>query len=243
MRALVTGATGFVGANLVRRLLWAGHEIHLLVRRQHNSWRISDIPREHIRLHELDMLDPDALHIAIARIKPEWVFHLAAYGAYSSQRDVDRILQTNVFATANLARACAAAGCDVFVNTGSSSEYGFMERPAREDDALDPRSFYAVGKAAATMFCRQLARETGMHMPTLRLYSVYGPWEEPTRLIPTLIRRGLQGELPPLVDPDISHDFVYVDDVVDAYLLAAKNATMEPGAVFNVGTHDAAAGA
>jgi len=236
MKALVTGATGFVGANLVRRLIWAGHEVHLLLRPEHDPWRISGVPAKHLRLHELDMLDAGSLDSAIARIKPEYVFHLAAYGPYSSQKDVPRILETNLLATANLARACAAAGCEVFVNTGSSSEYGFMERPAREDDALDPRSFYAVGKAAATMFCRQLARETGLRIPTLRLFSVYGPWEEPTRLIPALICRGLKGELPPLVDPDISHDFVYVDDVVDAYLLAAKNPASEPGAVFNVGT-------
>ena len=75
-----------------------------------------------------------------------------------------------------------------------------------------------------------------MHLPTLRLYSVYGPYEEPTRLIPNLILRGLEGKLPQLVVPDVAHDFVYVDDVIEAYLLAANKSNQEPGAIYNVGT-------
>ena len=73
-------------------------------------------------------------------------------------------------------------------------------------------------------------------MPTLRLYSVYGPFEEPSRLIPRLIVRGLGGAFPPLASPGLAHDFVYTDDVVEACLHAATEQTGEPGAVYNVGT-------
>ncbi len=74
-------------------------------------------------------------------------------------------------------------------------------------------------------------------MPTLRLYSAYGPYEEPSRLVPTLIREGLRGRLPVLVDPSVARDFVYVDDVVDAFLAAAARSSRDdPGAVYNVGT-------
>ena len=73
-------------------------------------------------------------------------------------------------------------------------------------------------------------------MPTLRLYSVYGPLEEPNRLVPALIVHGLQGQLPPLTDPDTARDFVYVDDVVDAYVLAATRVVKDPGAIYNVGS-------
>ena len=75
-----------------------------------------------------------------------------------------------------------------------------------------------------------------MRLPTLRLYSVYGPYEEPARLMPALIVRGLRGELPPLVHPDIARDYVYIDDITDAYLLAATQEGKEPGAVYNLGT-------
>jgi dolichol-phosphate mannosyltransferase len=73
-------------------------------------------------------------------------------------------------------------------------------------------------------------------MPTLRLYSVYGAFEEPTRLFPTLVLYGLVDDLPPLVNPDIARDYVWVGDVAEAYLCAATQRNSEPGAVYNVGT-------
>ena len=78
-------------------------------------------------------------------------------------------------------------------------------------------------KASATLFCRLTAQRQGLRMPTLRLYSVYGPFEEPDRLLPTLVLRGLDGDLPPLVDPDVARDYVHVDDVCEAYRLAAAS--------------------
>ncbi len=234
-RTLLTGATGFVGANLARRLLRDGHQVHLLVRAEHAPWRIEEI-RGHVHLHLADLRDAGETAAAVARARPDWVFHLAAHGAYSQETGVERILTTNVLGTAHLVEACLDQGFEAFVNTGSSSEYGLKDHPPPEDEWLDPNSHYAVAKASATLFCRFTARCRNVRIPTLRLYSVYGPWEEPTRLMPTLLLRGLEGRLPPLVDPAIARDFVYVDDVVDAYLLAAEATLDDPGAVFNVGT-------
>jgi dolichol-phosphate mannosyltransferase len=235
-RVLVTGGTGFVGSNLARRLLADGHEVHLLVRSGHRPWRIEEIRRD-VRLLEADLADSDAVRRALTESRPAWVFHLAAYGAYPSQTELPRIVEANVLATAHLIEASRTAGVEAFVHAGSSSEYGFRDRAPGESDRLEPNSVYAVSKAAATHLCRQAARESGSWMPTLRLYSVYGPYEEPTRLIPTLIREGLRGRLPPLVNPEIARDFVYVDDVLEAFLAAASRPRRDdPGAVYNVGT-------
>jgi nucleoside-diphosphate-sugar epimerase len=138
--------------------------------------------------------------------------------------------------TINLLQACLETGFESFVNTGSSSEYGFKDHAPPENEWLEPNSHYAVTKASATQFCRYTAQQYGVHVPTLRLYSVYGPYEEPTRLLPTLISRGMRGKLPPLVDGNVARDFVYVDDVKQAYLLAAQRTDVEPGAIYNVGT-------
>lgn len=234
-RILLTGATGFVGANLARRLLRDGHEAHLLIRPSARTWRIEEI-RPHVRLYEAPLEDAVAVAAAVHRIRPEWVFHLAAHGAYSSQTDVRRIVQTNILGTVNLVESCLQSGSEAFVNTGSSSEYGFKDHAPAETEWLEPNSHYAVSKASATLYCRHTAQSRRVHMPTLRLYSVYGPWEEPTRLIPTLLVRGLDGRLPPLANPDTARDFVYSEDVTDAYLLAATVPNQEPGAVYNVGT-------
>jgi dolichol-phosphate mannosyltransferase len=234
-RVILTGATGFVGANLLRRLLCEGHETHLLVRPAYQPWRIEDIRRE-VRLHEVHLSDADAVSSVLCRIRPDWVFHLAAHGAYSWQTDWEQMVRTNIQGTMSLVSACLKAGFEAFVHAGSSSEYGFSAHPAAEHQPLEPNSHYAVTKAAATLFCRYTAQTQRVHLPTLRLYSVYGPFEEPARLLPALMIRGLKGELPPLVAPDVVRDFVYVDDVVEAFLLAATVRTPEWGSVYNIGT-------
>src|SRR5258706_6375954 len=101
---------------------------------------------------------------------------------------------------------------------------------------VEPNSQSAVAKAAATLYCGFIARSRNVPIRTLRLYSVYGPWEEPTRLLPTLIVKGLRHQLPPLADGDIARDLVYADDVCDAYLDVAANTVSPDDAIFNVGT-------
>ena len=90
-RALVTGAAGFVGANVARRLLADGHDVHLLDRPGSRQWRIADLTA-HANLHEADLEDPDAVTRVLEEARPEWIFHLAARGAYSWQGDVREIL-------------------------------------------------------------------------------------------------------------------------------------------------------
>ncbi len=234
-RVIITGATGFVGSNLTRRLLHAGYEIHLLVRPNYTSWRVEEI-RADVSLHEVNLEDEDATRRSVGNIRPDWVFHLAAHGAYSWQTDLSQIIQTNIMGTINLVNACLQTGFEAFINTGSSSEYGLKNYAPSEETWLEPNSYYAVTKASATLFCRHIAQSQGIHLPTLRLYSVYGPYEDAKRLIPTLIMRGLEGKLPPLVNPEIGRDFVYVDDVIEAYLLAATQPNQEAGVVYNVGS-------
>ena len=234
-RVLVTGASGFVGANLARRLLAEGHGVHLLLRANHKPWRIEDI-RKDVAVYEADLTDLEGLQKAMSAARPEWIFHLAAYGAYPDQKDLDQMIATNVQGTANLLRATERAGVEAFINSGSSSEYGYKDHAPSEDELVEPNSHYAVTKVAATHLCRLAGQREGSRIITLRLYSVYGPYEEPRRLVPTLIVKGLAGKLPPLVNPDVARDYVHVDDACDAFVLAAVTEDQEPGAIYNVGS-------
>jgi nucleoside-diphosphate-sugar epimerase len=234
-RVLLTGATGFVGANLARRLLRDGHEVHLLVSARHRTWRLSDVLAD-VRRHQADLRDGAAVGRAVAAVRPDWVFHLAAHGAYSWQTDVRGIVETNVLGTVHLVEACLQTGFEVLVNTGSSSEYGWKDHAPAENEWLEPNSPYAVGKAFGTLFCVQTARAHRVKMPTLRLYSIYGPYEEPNRFLPALVVHGLEGHHPPLANPEISRDYVYIDDTIDAYLRLAAAPLSDHGAVYNLGT-------
>lgn len=232
---LITGASGFVGANLARRLIKDGHRLCLLLRQESNTWRLDDII-EHVDVRRVSLLDYDGLSTLVKEIRPDWIFHLAVHGAYSWQTNWQEIIDTNVSSTINLLEACSQTGFEALVNTGSSSEYGFSDHAPRESEPIEPNSYYAITKAAATMACRQVASAKGLYIPTLRLYSVYGPYEDPKRLMPTMIGRCLIGELPPLVDPDIARDFVYVDDIIEAYLAATTKKSNESGPIYNVGS-------
>lgn len=232
-RVVVTGAGGFVGANLTRRLLEEGHVVVAVERPGSPSNRLHDLD---IDRRPVDLRDADAVRGLITATRPEHVFHTAAHGAYSWQSDRGAIVASNVLGTANLVEACLESDCQAFVHTGTSSEYGAVDHAPSEDEAPAPATVYAATKAAATLYTGAAGRRSGRRFVTLRLYSVYGPWEDDRRFVPALVRAGLQGELPPLVQPDVAHDYVYVDDVVDALLAAADAERSVAGAVYNVGT-------
>jgi nucleoside-diphosphate-sugar epimerase len=233
-RALVTGASGFVGSNLARRLLKDGHEVHLILRPSHTEWRLADLGR--VTKHTVDLADAEGVGRTVQAVRPDWIFHLAAHGAYASQTSFLEMIRTNIVGTINLVEAGLRTGFETFVNTGSSSEYGYKDHAPAETELIEPNSHYGVAKASATLYCQFTAQTHKVRLRTLRLYSVYGPWEEPTRLIPTLILHGMRRRLPKLVDPRVARDYVYVDDVCDAYVLAASCVNGDPSAILNVGT-------
>jgi nucleoside-diphosphate-sugar epimerase len=214
---LVTGASGFVGACATRALSARGHAVHVLLRDPGRAWRLKDVLGQVI-VHSGDVRDAGAVRSCLMNARPEVVLHLATRGAYEAQSDADAIFATNILGTHNLLEAAAEAGASLFVQAGSSSEYGFRSQPMRETDRLEPNSVYAVAKAAQTHLGQLWSRRGAMPVVCLRFFSVYGPWEEPTRLIPTLIRQACAGLPLALASPETARDFVYIDDTLEALL-------------------------
>jgi len=213
----------------------AGHDVTALSRSRGDSWRLEEIATD-VRTIELDLRDTAAIERVVAATRPQWLFHLAAHGAYSWQTDLETMIGVNVAATAALLAAARTAEVQAFVNAGTSSEYGLKTRAPREDEWLEPNSHYAVTKAAGTHLTALAAAE-GLPAVTLRLYSIYGPWEDPGRLIPALVREATRGRLPSLAGPETARDFVYVDDCCEALLRAAqRGAPGGPGATLNIGS-------
>ena len=233
-KVLITGATGFIGANLCRDLLKQNHEVYALVRSNANIWRIKEI-KSNLHLIKTSLADADKLNFQLKKLKPDWIFHCAAHGAYSWQTDIGQMITTNVQATVNLLTAACKIGFESFVYTGSSSEYGLVQKNPSENDQLRPNSVYAVTKAAATHFCQLFARKYRLNISIVRLYSVYGLYEQPGRLMPSLLLYLKNGSWPALVSPEVAHDFIYIDDVSEACVRLAKRGEGQ-GEIFNLGT-------
>lgn len=231
-RILITGATGFIGANLTKRCIEIGTDVYIFSRDTSNKWRIKDILKD-VKNFCVDLLDYENLEKFILRIKPEIIFHTATYGGYPFQKEENKIIQTNIIGTMNLVSACSKVGFDVFVNTGSSSEYGIKSNPMNENDILEPINDYGVAKASATLFCQMKAKTENLPIVTLRLFSPYGYYEEKTRLIPSVIISCLENKIPKLSSPKSVRDFVFIEDVIDSYFKVVKNKIA--GEIFNIG--------
>lgn len=231
---LVIGAGGFIGANLFRTLLQhrpdAYGTIHVFA-----SWRLEGVTHE--RLLHMDLLLPESVSDIMEKVRPAVVFNCSSYGAYSFEKDIDRIHRTNYNAIVNLLELCVQMNVKALINTGTSSEYGQNCAGPKEDAPLVPDSHYAVSKAATSHALVYYGQVRGLPCLNLRLYSVYGPYEDSSRLMPVLCQSILRGTLPPFVHPDTSRDFIYVDDAVEALVYAAARiGSVRSGAVYNIGT-------
>lgn len=233
---LITGAGGFIGANLLYQLIPQKNTLHLIIKKTSNLWRIKKVLPS-VKLYNVSLVDIKGLTKIIKRIKPTIIYHLAVHGAYPQQKNQIEIIGTNLIGTANLLIASSSINYKCFVNTGSSSEYGFKQKPMKETDLLEPNSFYAATKAAATYFCQVIAKSHHKPIITLRPFSVYGPFEEPTRFIPTVISRILKNQPVLLTSDKIRRDFIYIEDIINAYLkIPAVINKRIYGEVFNLGT-------
>lgn len=224
MNVLVTGGAGFIGSNLVDRLIERGDDVAVLD-------DLSTGFREHVpssaRFVEGDVGDADAVSDAMANA--EIVFHHAAHRAVA--RSIDDPLATdtaNVHGTLTLLKAAVDHGARRFVYTSSSSVYGGVAPvPTPEASPLSPKSPYAVTKVVSEQYCRVFAELFGLETVSLRPFNVYGPRQRPdsayAAVVPLFIEALSTGR-PPTVHGDgkQTRDFTFISDVVDANLAAAR---------------------
>ena len=231
----VFGASGFIGANIIKDIFTVRDDCYSITHDANSAWRLKllDTPSKNI-LH-CDITSSISVKNLFDEYQPKTVFNLAAYGAYSKQSNVALIYETNVNGTVNILESCS--GVKAYIHAGSSSEYGANCSAPLESGPLEPNSHYAASKVSASYIIQYYAHYKNIPALNLRLYSVYGFWEEPDRLIPVMIEKARVGGYPNLVEKEISRDFVYVTDAVEAFVDAALNMNRDiQGRSYNICT-------
>lgn len=227
--ALVTGGTGFVGRHLVARLVALGTKVTLLQ-------RSTEAPEGAELLRIPDFSDA-SLEAALTERRFEAVFHLAAYGVTPSDRDSVLLDEINVQAPRRLVRHAAALEARAFVLLGSGSEYDFadVDAPVDETRSLEQAAPYGATKARGGSAALVAAEETGIPFALVRMFNVYGPGENPHRLLPSLTSDLLRDHPVPLSPATQFRDFLLIDDAVEA-LVATADALWRQGGrhVFNL---------
>jgi nucleoside-diphosphate-sugar epimerase len=234
-RVLITGGAGFIGTNLIRELLRLKYDVNLILKETSDCWRIEDILSK-IKIYHVDLLDKKKLTKIVNAISPNFIIHLATYSDYRRQDNVEEMVNINIKGTLNLLLASKDIDYKLFVNTGSSSEYGIKNEAMSEFDALNPISFYAATKASATYLCQVFSNEYHKPIVTLRPFSIYGPYENETRFVPTIIKSVIENKPIKLTSGNQRRDFIYVKDVVDIYIKALSCRKNLSGHILNMGT-------
>lgn len=184
-KVLVSGSHGFIGSHLVKALEKRGDTVIPLKR---------DL-----------LLDATRQQVFTDEMKPDYIFHLSAFGQMYDQKDIDTIFITNLYGTFNLLKATRHLDYKAFINVSSSSV------------TLPHQTMYSATKMGAEHLCRALADEYDKPIVSIRPYSVYGTGEVDFRFIPTVFRSCLTGEAMTL-SPDATHDWIYIGDIIENLL-------------------------
>jgi len=231
VKALVTGAGGFVGAHLTARLVADGWEVAGTVRPGSATDRLGP----GVTAVPVDLGDREATAQLARRVAPDVVFLLAAGRAAATRAERAATLAVNASSGAWLVDGLGE-GCTAIVRLGSSTEYAPLDVPMDESAPVRPRSFFGATKAAGSLLVAATAAARGVRAAVLRAFQVYGPGDHPGRLVPTAVRAARTGDELPLTGPGMRRDWIFIDDVVEACVQAALAQHLPAGQVLNIGT-------
>ena len=233
MRTLITGATGFVGSYVLKRLLADGrHQVAILSRPQSDTWRIDALVDQVERI-PFGLNDLDSARGAVRDFRPDTFIHLAWSGVGNRFRN-DLAQVDNLRATVDLVELARDVGATAWVGIGSQAEYGPTPGVIREELPTRPTTLYGITKLSAYLLADHLCAAAGMRFAWLRIFSTYGPMDDPSWMIPYLILKLLDRQKPSLTPGTQVWDYLHVEDAARAIAGVASSASAS--GVFNLGS-------
>ncbi|MEP7354998.1 MAG: NAD(P)-dependent oxidoreductase [Acidobacteriota bacterium] len=228
---LVTGGSGFIGSRTLGRLVKRGYRVHAVSR--------GDVRQAGgVHWHRADVLDPAAMDALVSSVRPTHLLHLAwitEHGKYWTAPINTAWLTASLY----LLEVFGRSGGKRAVGVGTCAEYDWTcPGPYREGSPLGPTSLYGAAKASLGLMQAQLAHSLGFEQAWCRPFFLYGPGENPQRLIPSLISAMLRGEAPVCNKPDAIRDFLHIDDVAGAIVTVLDSDHEGP---VNIGSGDGVA--
>lgn len=234
MRCLVTGASGFLGSWLVRRLLSDGHAVMAMVRPGKEHHRLESIAAQ-VEFTYADLATVPKISADLERFQPEILFHLAWWGGNSRRYVNDpAAICENIPGTLELVRLAHQANCGTLVFFGSAVEYGRYRIPVRETDLPEPSNLYGLSKYTSMLLTEALCKQWNMRFCGVRPFWTYGPMDDDLRMIPSVIQQLLAGNRPKVTAGEQLWDFLYVEDAVKALILIMEK--KDARGIFNLGS-------
>ncbi|MDD4834068.1 MAG: NAD(P)-dependent oxidoreductase [Lutispora sp.] len=233
-RILITGANGFLGSHIVEKMIENNANISIILRETSDLWRIEEY-LENLNIYYIDLNNPGAIYNCVNTIKPEIIFHMAAYGVDSRKNDIYDAINTNFIGTVNLLSAVGKIGCEKFINTGTSMQYGNKKEIIDENTNYTPDNIYGSTKAAATIIAHQLAKDMDIDLTTIIPFGVFGEKEGSHKFFPQVILSILNGREVYLTSCLQYRDYCYVGNIINGFLKAAETKD-DNGMIFNIGS-------
>lgn len=233
-KVLITGACGFIGSHLVKRLLSEKAKVFIIMKSTSNPWRIK-AELHKVSINYTDIRDEAEVDMCIKAIKPDYVFHLAAYGVDSAQKVYSVAANINIIGIINILNSLKDIGLERFINIGSCAEYGDRMEIISEDSCLAPVSIYGSTKACATILAHQIANENHINIVTLRPFGIFGESEERHKIFCHVIMSILENKDVNLTLCEQYRDYCYVENIIDGMLMAAESKKVK-NEIFNIGS-------
>lgn len=233
-KVLITGANGFIGSHVVRKMVNELANVSIIVRDSSDLWRIEELKKD-IDIHRIDLRDSVSVDNCVKQIKPDYIFHVGAYGVDARQKDYFTAANTNIIGTMNLLNPLKDVGCKKIINIGTCMEYGDKKEMIKENSHLEPDSIYGSTKASASIIAHQMAAENNIDIVTLRPFGVFGEKEGSHKFFPYIILSLLENKEVNLTPCEQYRDYCYIDNIVDGFVLAAQNETIK-NEIFNIGS-------